>query len=55
LTIPDPCLRNLQETDYTGLKKSGESVEAETICTTPDPYSQIQIILSLAFQMADLL
>lgn len=48
--IPDPCLRNLQEMDYAGLKKSGESIEGETICTIPDPYSELQMLLLLAFQ-----
>lgn len=40
---------NLQEIDYAGLK-GGESIEVETICTIPDPYSQLQMLLFFAFQ-----
>lgn len=36
--------------DYAGLKKSGESIERETICTIPDPYSELQMLLLFAFQ-----
>lgn len=47
--ILDPCLMNFQEIDYLGLK-SGESVEVETICSIPDPSSQLQMLLFFAFQ-----